>query len=314
MYEDVEKPKDFLSGFKDNLDINVFQCTDELVEFEIGGIDAALANTFRRVLLSEVPSVAIEHVYIKQNTSIMQDEVLSHRLGLVPLKVDPDMLEFVGEDGKTHEMNTLVFNLRVKCTEEDMKKVDLDDPQDSTTAFKTVYSRSLKWVPHGDQKARFKKAAPRVVHPDIVLNKLRPGQEIDMELHAVKGVGADHAKFSPVATAFYRMVPYVRLKGDVKGSDAKELVELCPEVFDLVKGQAKVVRPRNGVMCRERIRHSKFESVVEIGRLRDKFIFSVESVGALPAREIFLRAMKVMASKCRAIKEELDAAESRNDS
>ena len=40
----------------------------------------------RRLLISDVPSMAIEKVYMYNNTSIIQDEVLSHRLGLIPLR------------------------------------------------------------------------------------------------------------------------------------------------------------------------------------------------------------------------------------
>lgn len=53
------------------------------------GVDAAIANALRRVLLAEVPSMAIEKVFVNNNTSIIQDEVLAHRLGLVPIKADP---------------------------------------------------------------------------------------------------------------------------------------------------------------------------------------------------------------------------------
>lgn len=42
----------------------------------------------------QVPTVAVENVYIWNNTSLVQDEVLSQRLGLVPLKIDPRKIEF----------------------------------------------------------------------------------------------------------------------------------------------------------------------------------------------------------------------------
>jgi DNA-directed RNA polymerase I and III subunit RPAC1 len=63
--------------------------SDEEIVFDLIGIDASIANAFRRILLAEVPTMAIEHVYIWNNSSIIQDEVLAHRLGLIPLKVDP---------------------------------------------------------------------------------------------------------------------------------------------------------------------------------------------------------------------------------
>ncbi len=52
---------------------------------------------------------------------------------------------------------------------------------------------------------------PRAVHSDILLAKLRPGQTIQLEAHATKGCGKEHAKWSPVATAWYRLQPVVAL-------------------------------------------------------------------------------------------------------
>lgn len=49
------------------------------LEFDLIGCSAAIANAFRRILLSEIPSMAIEKVYISNNTSLIQDEVLAHR-------------------------------------------------------------------------------------------------------------------------------------------------------------------------------------------------------------------------------------------
>ena len=312
-YETVQKPKDFLKDLKKDLKIKILSQSEEKVEFELEGIDASLANTIRRVLLSETPSVAIEKVYIKNNTSIMQDEVLSHRLGLLPIRCDPEKLEYVGESGKgTHDKNTLVFKMNVKCTETDLKNTSID-PQDSTTCFKTVYSKALKWEAHGSQKETFEGDEPKMVFDDIVLNKLRPGQEIDLVAHAFKGIGRDHAKFSPVATAYYRMMPKVTILRDITGKDAEELKEKCPGVFnveDMGNGRkrAVVVNARNCTMSRECIRDPRWKDSIELSRVRNHFIFSVESSGVLPAPEIFLRAMKVLKKKFSKTKENLERA------
>jgi len=61
------------------LKINIIQEQDREIEFDIIGCHTSLANAFRRILLSEVPSMAIEQVYIINNTSVLQDEVLAHR-------------------------------------------------------------------------------------------------------------------------------------------------------------------------------------------------------------------------------------------
>lgn len=59
------------------------------MEFDLVGVDSSIANAFRRILIAEVPTMAIETVYVFNNTSVIQDEVLAHRLGLIPIKADP---------------------------------------------------------------------------------------------------------------------------------------------------------------------------------------------------------------------------------
>lgn len=116
------------------------------LEFDLIGVHAAIANAFRRVILSEVrpefiflifcssiiliesklflilnnfqvPSMAIEKVKIFNNTTLLQDEVLAHRLGLIPLKADPRLFEYKAEaDAEPTEQDTLEFELKIKCT------------------------------------------------------------------------------------------------------------------------------------------------------------------------------------------------------
>lgn len=61
--------------------------------FELTGVDAPIANALRRILIAEVPTMAIATVYIANNTSILPDEVLAHRLGLIPILADPREFE-----------------------------------------------------------------------------------------------------------------------------------------------------------------------------------------------------------------------------
>lgn len=78
-----------LSEFADSFRIKINSLTADTMEFDMMGVDPAIANALRRILIAEVPTVAIEHVFMVNNTSIIQDEVLAHRMGLIPIKVDP---------------------------------------------------------------------------------------------------------------------------------------------------------------------------------------------------------------------------------
>ena len=61
--------------------------------------------------------MAIEKVKIYNNTSLLQDEVLAHRLGLIPLKADPRLFEYKAEaTAEPTEQDTLEFELKIKCS------------------------------------------------------------------------------------------------------------------------------------------------------------------------------------------------------
>jgi DNA-directed RNA polymerase I and III subunit RPAC1 len=74
------------------------------------------------------------------------------------------------------------------------------------------------------------------MHTDILLTKLAPGQSLDLFMIAHKGIGKDHAKFSPVCTASYRMLPSIKLSDDKPfyHQEAAALISRCPVgVFDI---------------------------------------------------------------------------------
>ena len=96
VYTQVEASgEDFLQFFRSNFRIEIVEDRDDELVFDMVGVDAPIANAFRRILLAEVPSVALEHVFISKNTSIIQDEILAHRLGLIPLRVDPRKVDML---------------------------------------------------------------------------------------------------------------------------------------------------------------------------------------------------------------------------
>nr|ACO14354.1 DNA-directed RNA polymerases I and III subunit RPAC1 [Esox lucius] len=186
-----------LQKFQKNFRIDVVQMDETCMEFDMVGIDASIANAFRRILLAEVPTMAVEKVFIYNNTSIIQDEVLAQRLGLIPIKADPRLFEYrnAGDEEGT-EIDTIQLQLKIKCTRNHQATKDSADPQELYLNH-MVYSK------------------------DILLAKLRPGQELDIVMHCVKGIGQDHAKFSPVATASYRLLPEITLMKPVEGGESR---------------------------------------------------------------------------------------------
>ena len=223
---------------------------EEEIIFDLIGVEPPLANALRRILIAEIPTMAIEKVEMWQNTSIIPDENLAHRLGLVPIYANPTLFENKIADKPYDENNSLRFKLHVICTKKDPKMptpININDVSEEEKIFNNsnVYSSDLKWIPIGDQAQRFKSDPPRSLHEDILIAKLRPGQEIEMELICEKGIGKTHAKWSPVCTAYYRLMPDIRIVQPIENEDAKELKALCPlgvfDIEDLGKNKSKAV-------------------------------------------------------------------------
>ncbi|XP_078171045.1 RNA polymerase I subunit 43 [Carex rostrata] len=312
---DNSKPLDM---FQRDFKIDVIRLTEDEMEFDMIGIDAAIANAFRRILISEVPTMTIDKVFMVDNTSPIVDEVLAHRLGLIPLDADPRLFEYMSEHDVPNERNTIVYRLNVSC--------------EKGSPRLTVKSDQLEWLPDGSKlhevapsypgeqqktytsfsgsQLEVSKRALGVKHKDITIARLGPGQTIELEAHAVKGIGKMHAKWSPVATAWYRMLPEVILLKEIKGEEAKKLVKKCPvkvfDIEDLGNGEERAVvkSPRACTLCRECLR-GESEEQIELRRVRDHFIFTIESASALPPEVLFKEAVEVLQEKCSRVISEL---------
>uniref|UniRef100_A0A3B4UTN7 DNA-directed RNA polymerases I and III subunit RPAC1 n=1 Tax=Seriola dumerili TaxID=41447 RepID=A0A3B4UTN7_SERDU len=250
-----------LEKFQKNFRIDVVHLDESSMEFDMVGIDAAIANAFRRILLAEVPTMAIEKVFIYNNTSIVQDEVLAHRLGLIPIKADPRLFEYRNTEEEGSEIDTIQLQLKIKCSRNPRASKDSSDPRELYLNH-MVYSRDIKWVPIGNQADVFADSSIGPVHDDILIAQLRPGQELDIIMHCVKGLG---------------------------------------------EKVAKVVNSRLDTCSREVLRHDDLKNVVKLGRVRDHFIFTVESTGILAPDVLVTEAIKVLMAKCQRFLSELDS-------
>lgn len=130
--------------------MNITRLSQRSTDLDLIGVDPSIANAIRRTLIAEVPTIAIEHVYVWNNTSVIHDEVLAHRLGLVPLNVDPSLFEMREEDGDATDRNTLVFKLEVECKRKPGAPTESTDP-DELYENHLVTAGMLRWEPQGEQ-------------------------------------------------------------------------------------------------------------------------------------------------------------------
>jgi len=291
---------------------------EERLVFDLINAPASHANALRRTLISSVPSVAIEIVGICNNTGAMPDEVLCHRLGLIPINADPSLLEFPSSpiDDDSNDPNVvLVFGLHVKgghgpetsaFSYQDFKEGQL--PVTYVGDSGIVKSSHLIWMPLEGQLDVFGQVKP--LHEDIPITKILPGQEIHLYARAIKGIGLDHAKYSPVCTAFYRLVPKIEVDQSISRKRKELLVSTCPvHVFDIEEsGDIVICDSRKCTTCRECIRSARLSTAVKIGKEANRYEFTVETVGVRTASTLVKEAFQVLKNRCEQLKSAIQEA------
>lgn len=141
----------------------------DIITFKVAGITYQFANALRRAVISEVPSMAIEEVTFISNSSILNDEVLAHRLGLLPLKTD---------------LKTYNYRSECTCKSKGCGKCETTITMD-VEGPKTVYAEDIV------------SADPKVVpvNPTTPIVKLTENQKVTVEAKAILGKAGDHIKW-----------------------------------------------------------------------------------------------------------------------
>jgi len=158
-------------------DVTFIERDDTEAKFLVRGVTPAFANGIRRAMIADVPTFSIDTVRFIENSSVMFDEQLALRLGLIPLTT-PLGGEFDAEDTVTLAL-------------------DVEGPE-------TAYSGDL--VSNDD-----------LVQPaeeDVPIIDLKDGQRLELEADAELGYGQDHAKHQGGVAVGYRHLQRVEIVGD----------------------------------------------------------------------------------------------------
>lgn len=296
---------DFPSG---NISIEILELEEERIKFILNNADLSFANAFRRMMISEVPTMAIEFVNINNNTSALHDEFLAQRLGLVPLvSHDIDNYEFFMDctqcqGGLGCPSCSVTMNLKIKNTTDGVLDVT---SQHIVSDSETVKPAKFFSAFHKDAEGN-----PR--ESGILIAKLKKDQEIDLQCIARKGIGKDHAKYSPVATAKFRYEPVIELNYQAMDKLSLEqkntFVNSCPaKVYKLNNAEdIEIVNLMNCMFCDECVRACEEwkheDPFVKVSMRKHKYIFEVETVGSMRPEDVVKHALKELTEKLRRIK------------
>jgi DNA-directed RNA polymerase subunit D len=159
--------------------VEVVEKSNERIVVRFNNIPRQYVNSLRRLAISEVPTLAIDDVVILENSSVMHDEAVAHRLGLIPLRTDP------GRFVMPHECDCKSTLGCSKC------RVLL--------VLNAEANEKTKVVTSGEMMSEDELVKP--VSKDIPIIVLAPNQKLKFEAYARLGIGKDHAKWQPTAAA-----------------------------------------------------------------------------------------------------------------
>jgi DNA-directed RNA polymerase subunit D len=267
--------------------VEIVDKTDTSMRLIVRDTDASFMNSLRRIMLTEVPSFAIEDVVIVENSSLLNDEILAHRLGLIPLTTDLDSYNLPEECPCKSEFGCNLCRVALTLNVEALE------------GMKTVYS--------GDMISENPDIKP--VSDRIPIVKLVSGQKMKLEAYARLGKGEVHAKWQPVSMCVHRYFPQIRV--DEKLCDAcGECVKVCPKKV-LVAGEKKI-EVRNLIdctLCEDCVDACPIDpSAIEIAWDKNTFIYDIESPGTLPVERIVLESLSILDKKARGFVKKLKKA------
>ncbi len=247
--------------------VSKLHVSDEKAFLRFENVSPAFINTIRRYATTKVPVMAIDFVEFKKNSGILYDEMIAHRLGLIPLRTDKD--SYVLPES---EWNAPTGDPRVEVQ----------------LTLTTTKSKVPQIVFSGDIQSKDKRIVP--VHADIPITKLIEGQELEFVATARMGIGEEHAKWSP-GHVWYKKYPHITITHQPK--EKEKLVELYPKVF--------VIKNNALHLTEDAALHFPDKDLgvdgITVSFTDGDYILIVESWGQLPAMTIVEEAIRAYQSQ-----------------
>lgn len=256
---DVEKKVESeVEEFK--MEIRLLEEKNNKLTFMLNKTSVAYTNTIRRLIVNRVSTLAIENVEIKKNNSALYDEILAHRLGLIPLKTD---------------LKSYINKKDCKCKDEGCAQCEVK---------LTLKAKGPGIIKASSIKSQDPKIVP--VFKEMPIVKLEKEQEIELIATAILNNGKEHSKWSP-GHVWYTYKPNITINN--KSSKLEEFKDKYPKkIFN------------NGIIDKNLINTPALidacegvcDDIIKIEYEKESFIFHIESFGQLKPKEMVLTAIE----------------------
>ncbi len=269
------------------MEIKVLEKSEEQLRLLIKGVDVTYMNALRRLIVSEVPCMAIDEIVMLENSSILQDEVISHRLGLVPLKTDLDSYNLPEECPCKSEFG---------CN---LCRVTLAIDVEAKDGSRTIYS--------GDLKSESQTVIP--VSEKVPLVKLAKEQRLRLEAYARLGKGKTHAKWQPVSMCTYKNFPKIMISN--KCNACGKCIQMCPRKVLVKSGNKIEIRDLMAcTLCQDCAEACPTPHAIEVSGEENAFILNIESTGALPPERAVTEAVSLLDKQLKEIEGQIKVKKS----
>jgi DNA-directed RNA polymerase subunit D len=268
------------------VNVEVLEIDDREIKLRVDGATNTEVNALRRTMMTEVPTLAIEDVTIYDNRSALFDEVIAHRLGMLPVPTDDSLFA----------------------------EWDIDeDPQEQTEEGRGEILYTLTFEGPGTVRAKDLTPATEdeeaeIAEPEVPIVKLGRDQRLMLEATAVLGTGEQHSKWQPVNAVGYREVPTVEITGDLGLSpeETSELESMAPDdALTFSGGEPEIVDEVEAHDFLYNVDGHFDLDNVEFGEEgEDAFFLSFETDGSMHPKTVLRQAIAILDGKLAAVHEE----------
>jgi|YNPNPStandDraft_1061719.scaffolds.fasta_scaffold00147_33 DNA-directed RNA polymerase subunit D len=250
--------------------VTIKELKDNKAFLDISETKPYFVNSLRRVMLADLPKLAVEDVIVYDNTSPLFDEIIAHRLSMIPLPTDLKLLTF-----------------RDACN---CKGAGCP----SCTVHYTLSKEGPCVVYSGDLQPENKIWAVKDERIPIV--ELSKDQRVILEVEAVLGRGRDHAKWQAVQAPGYKYYPVVEID-DKKCKLCSQCVEACPKKILSIKNNKCVVTDvEQCTLCSSCVDVCEYDAIKVKGD-ETHFLFRFETDGSLTAKEALHESAMILSKK-----------------
>jgi DNA-directed RNA polymerase II subunit RPB3 len=206
-----------------NIKIKLHKLETNFVQFTISNIHIGLANGIRRILISDIPTMAIDFATIISNTGCLHDNMIAQRIGLIPfISKNAGKFNYYW-DNQDNKLSEVEYQLNVINETDNILEVTSND-------LKIIDNSNLT----GYQKNIYNSVKPINMEYPIIITKLAKGQSLHFTCSVRKGISKEHAKFQPTSSVGYEIISNDTFKFTIESIGSlspQSIVEKALDIF-----------------------------------------------------------------------------------